>query len=461
MDDEPAQGCAQCDRLRDVIKGLEARIAELEKRLDQNSSNSHKPPSSNPPWLLPKKKPTGGKPGGQKGHQGHHRTLLPPGRVDHYVHYVPSHCKHCGHAFAGQAGPSDPAPHRHQVAELPAITAIVTEHQGHARTCPACGKCTRRPIPAEVLAHVAGPRLSATLSYLTGRCHDGRRTVVEIANDLFGVALSLGTVLQYESQMSDALAVAASGALSAVREAKVKNVDETGWKNAARNCWLWAAATPDVAVFALQPDRNIRALHQLIGKRGGRGVICSDRCNVYAKLGIRRRQLCWAHLNREFRKWAEFSSQTQMLGNDGLGICRGVFDLWRDFRQRKLSWRNLRSQIKPWRKRLTEVLTWGLRSGHKPAANFCRRLLKVQKALWTFARIAGVEPTNNHAERMLRPAVLWRKNSFGCQSHGGCRFVERLLTVVQTRRLQGKNVLEFLCQTLQAHREDQATPALA
>jgi len=460
MDDEPAQGCAECARLRDVIKRLEARITELESRLDQNSSNSHKPPSSNLPWLLAKKKPTGGKPGGQKGHQGHHRTLLPPERVDQYVHYVPSHCKHCGQALAAEAGANDPASHRHQVAELPPITVIVTEHQGHARTCPACGRRTRQPIPAPVLAHVAGPRLSATLSYLTGRCHDGRRTVVEIARDLFGMSLSLGTVVQYESQMSDALTGAAAEALSAMREATIKNVDETGWKQAAKNCWLWTAATPSVAVFALQPDRNTRALHRLIGKRGGRGVICSDRCSVYAKLGIKRRQLCWAHLDREFRKWAEFSSQTKILGNDGLGICRGVFGLWRDFRQRKLSWPQLRSQLKPWCKRLTEVLTWGQRCGHKKAANFCRRLLQVQKAFWTFARIEGVEPTNNHAERMLRPAVLWRKNSFGCHSPGGCRFVERLLTVIQTRRLQGKNVLQFLCQTLQAHRQNQPLPAL-
>jgi transposase len=276
MDDEPAQGCAECERLREVIKRLEARITELESRLDQNSSNSHKPPSSNSPWRVPKKKPTGGKPGGQKGHQGHHRRLLPPERVDHFVHYVPSHCKHCGEALAAQAGLRDPVPHRHQVAELPPITVTVTEHQGHVRTCPACGKRTREPIPAPVLAHVAGPRLSATLSYMSGRCHDGRRTVVEIARDLFGLSLSLGTVVQYESQMSDALAGAAVEALSVMREAKIKNVDETGWKQSAKNCWLWTAATPKVAVFALQKDRNAGALHRLIGKRGGRGVICSD-----------------------------------------------------------------------------------------------------------------------------------------------------------------------------------------
>jgi transposase len=466
MDGGTAQGCAECARLRDVIQHLEARIAELESRLDQNSSNSHKPPGSNLPWQLPRKKPTGGKPGGQKGHQGHHRTLLPPERVGHYVHYVPRHCRHCGQAFAAEAGPDDPPPHRHQVAELPPISAIVTEHQGHSRTCQFCGNRTREPIPPSVLAHVAGPRLAAALSYLTARCHDGRRTVVEIANDLFGVALSLGTIVRYEGQMSDALSDAAAAALTTVQQAQIKNVDETGWKKAGKNCWLWTAATPSVAVFTLTPRRNAKTLRHLIGKRGGRGVICSDRCNVYAKLGIRRRQLCWAHLNREFRKWSEFpakhpsSQQTQLLGNDGLGICRGVFGLWRDFRQRKLSWRQLQQRLKPWQKRLHETLTWGQRCGYKPVAGFCQRLLEVQKAFWTFARINGVEPTNNHAERMLRPAVLWRKNSFGSQSPSGCRFVERLLTVIQTRRLQGQNVIQFLYQTLHTHRLKQPLPVL-
>jgi transposase len=408
----------------------------------------------------PAKKPSGGKPGGQKGHQGHCRTLLPPERVDGYVHYIPSHCIHCGAALAAEASPHDPAPHRHQVAELPVMTARVTEHQGHGRICGRCRKLTRQPIPPTVLAHVAGPRLSAAMSYLAGRCHDGRRTVVEIVGDLFAVPLSLGTVVNYESRMSVALGSAHAQALSAVQAAPAKNVDETGWKRAGKICWLWTAATPRAAVFAVQKGRNWLALCRLIGSRGGRGVISSDRCCVYARLGIKRRQLCWAHVIREFRKWAEFSQQTQILGADGLEVCRSVFGLWRDFRQRKLSWGQLKTQLRPLRKRLAEVLNWGLRCAYTPAANFCRRLLKVQPGLWTFGRVEGVEPTNNHAERMLRPAVLWRKNSFGCHGDSGCRFAERMLTTIQTLRLQRRNVLQFLTDTLAAHRDGSALPTL-
>jgi transposase len=189
-------------------------------------------------------------------------------------------------------------------------------------------------------------------------------------------------------------------------------------------------------------------------------VITSDRHRTYAKLGRRRRQLCWSHLNREFRKWAQFWPQTRMLGEDGLEICRRMFGLWRDFRERKLDRGQLQRNLRPLRRRLSEVLNWGLRCAHTPAGSFCRHLLKVQEALWTFARIEGVEPTNNHAERMLRPAVLWRKNSFGCQGESGCRFAERMLTTIQTLHLQGRKVLEFLCQTLEAHRHRRAPPAL-
>jgi transposase len=461
MDGSEAQGCAECARLREVVQRLTAQVQELQNRLDQNSSNSHQPPSSNAPWQPPTpKKPTGRKRGGQKGHRGHHRKLLPPGQVDCYEHYIPSHCKHCGDDLPRQAGAADPKPHRHQVAELPPITAVLTEHQGHARTCRTCGKITRAPIPPSVLAHVTGPRLSAVLSYLAGRCHDGRRTVVEVVADLFGVPLSLGTVARREAEMSEALVPAQAQALAHVREAKHKNVDETGWKQAGKTCWLWVAAAAKAAAFALQKRRSRKAFNQLMGKAGGSGIISSDRAGAYARVPLGRRQLCWAHLNREFRYWSEFSRQTRLLGEDGLEICRRVFSLWRDFRERKCNRRQLQRRLSPLRQRLHQVLKWGLRCGHDPAAHFCRGWLKVQQALWTFTHKRGVEPTNNHAERMLRPAVLWRKNSFGCQSPDGCRFVERMLTTVQSLRLQGRRVLAFLCKTLQAHREHRPAPAL-
>jgi transposase len=292
------------------------------------------------------------------------------------------------------------------------------------------------------------------------RTHHGRRTVAEVVGDLFGVPVSLGTVANYEARAGAALAGAHAAALAAVRAAPAKCVDETGWKQAGKRRWLWAAATSRVACFAVQARRGWDAACALLGPRGGRGVVCSDRHHAYAPLGVRRRQICWAHLKRDFAKWREKGGATRLLGDDGLAVCADLFARWRDFRQRRQTRRTMSRALAPVRKRLAQVLTWGLRCGDAKAANFCRRVLKLGPALWTFARAAGVEPTNNHAERVLRPAVLWRKNSFGCHADGGCRFAERILTVVQTLRLQGRGVLDFLCRTLAADRAGGPLPDL-
>jgi len=307
----PAQGCSTCLLLaaqvqaQDKLIGeLQQQVAELKSRLDQNSSNSHKPPSSDPPWSSKAslKRPSGKRPGGQKGHRGHHRHRLPGSRVNQYVDHFPKKCRHCHSDLPTEASANDPPASWHQVAELPPMTAMITEHRAHARSCPCCGKLTRAAIPPDIRAHVIGPRLAAVMSYLCGRCHDGRRTVLEIVNDLFDVPLSLGSIAQYESHTSSALADAHAQTLSAVKKAAVKYVDETGWKQAGKRRWLWTAATSNVACFAVQMQRGWKGACLLLGKRGGKGIVCSDRHHAYTPLSIRRRQICWSHLQRDFLK---------------------------------------------------------------------------------------------------------------------------------------------------------------
>jgi transposase len=299
------------------------------------------------------------------------------------------------------------------------------------------------------------------MSYLSGRCHDGRRLVQEIVQDLFDVPIALGTVMAYEQEMSLALDQPYEQALQTVRQARNKHVDETGWKQAGKTCWLWTGATAKAAVFVIQKGRNWQGLCDLLGsKRGGRGIVHSDRLHAYSLLGVDRRQICWAHLKRDFQKWLDRGPSTKLLGEDGLALCHAMFAVWRDFRLKKMTWKTLQRKMAPLRRRLSQVLRWGLRCGQAKAAKFCRNLLKLQRAIWAFVRVPGLEPTNNHAERMLRPAVLWRKNSFGCHAPGGCRFVERMLTAVQTLRLQGHGVLNWLHQSLLAHRAGLPAPKL-
>ncbi len=452
--------CPNCAKLQERIVALEARIAELEARLAQNSSNSSLPPSSDQPWSkkTPAKEPSGRKPGGQPGHAGCHRERLPVERVKTFVHYHPKHCAHCHAALPDQAGPNDPPPSWHQVAELPPQVAEVTEYQGHARTCPCCGTVTRADIPEAIRAHAIGPNLAATLSFMSGRCHCGKRAVQEISETIFDVPVSLGTVVELEQEMSRALEPAHQEALEAVRAAPVKNVDETGWSKQGKICWLWAAATHAVAAFQVHAKRGKDGLQALLGEV--QGIICSDRWGAYAHLPLSGRQICWAHLKRDFQKLADLDENTKVMGQAGLEAVKDVFGVWKDFKNGEIARVELRSRLQPARMRLQDALVLGSQGTDDKTKRFCRRMLKVYDALWTFAVIEGVEPTNNHAERMVRPGVLWRKRSFGNHSDDGCRFTERILTTVQTLRLQKRPVLDYLRRAVVACRAGNTTPAL-
>lgn len=459
--------------LRAEVAGLRTLVAELRALLKQDSSNSSKPPSSDPPSAPAPapKPPTGRRRGGQPGHRGHFRKLLGPEKVDQVIGYLPGSCRHCRAPLPAEAQPHDPPPHRHQVAEIPPLVATVTEHQGHARTCACCGTVTRGQVPARVRASVTGPRLSALIGYLSGRCHDGRRLVREFVNDVLGVPLSLGTVLAREKELAEALRPAYRQVRRHVRGAPFKNVDETGWWRGKVRHWLWTAASRAAALFAISPSRGWPGLQSVLGEEparsgGGKGVVGCDRFPTYEPLPDRHTQLCWAHLKREFLKWSEpggHSAAMMDLGEAGLGIAKRVLGLCRDLGAGRIGRLTLRRRAGPLKKALRSLLTRGTklrRLRDRKGTRFCGKLLARERSLWTFLRAPGVEPTNNHAERCLRPAVMWRKNSFGCDSEGGCRFVERMLTAVTTLRLRGKGVFAYLEQTLRAHRADLPAPSI-
>ena len=465
MDAPLCSGCVKRDTLladlQRQLDELRRQVRDLQARLGVNASNSSTPPSQNP-LAAPKpvvKKKTGKKAGGQPGHPPHLRQLLPPERVAHTVHFHPAQCRSCHTPLAAVAGPDDPAPLRFQVIDLPDLAAFATEYQGHARTCAACGIVTHAAIPAAVRAHSVGPRLTATLSYLTG-CHGvSRRAAEEVAEAVFAAPVSLGTVSNLEAEVSAALAGPHREALDAVRGAPVKHADETGWKRAGRLCWLWAAATARVAAFVVHARRAAAGLTALLGAEIG-GVLCSDRWGVYARVPAERRQVCWAHLKRDFRKIVDGGGPSARVGRVGLRVVQQVFERWRHFRGGG-SREELRQGLEPLEQRLNRVLVEGALVGtDAKVARFCENVLTLEAALWTFARVEGVEPTNNHMERLLRRAVLWRKRSFGSHSEAGCRFVERVLTVVQTRRLQERSVLSYLTEAVTAHRAGLPTPLL-
>jgi transposase len=460
--------CAGC-RARDArLAELEARSAELEAKLRQleaklgtNSSNSSLPPSANP---LGARKPVTKKKsrrqrGGQPGHPPHLKQLLPPERVTETIAYVPEQCSQCQAALPAQAQPGDPEPTRFQVIEVPPIVALVTEYQGHARNCPGCGKLNRASIPATIVAHSVGPRLAANLSYFSG-CHGmSKRGVEEVAETVFQAPIALGTVANLEQEMSAALLPAHHEVLMATRSAAVKHADETSWKLQGALCWLWGAATTTFVAFVIHGKRSAVGLAALLGTEI-QGILCSDRWGVYHRVPAERRQLCWAHLKRDFQKVVDRGGPSTAVGHVGGKLVKKVFAAWHKFQDGECTRAQLRTNLAPVVRRMNRVLIEGMCGDDATVAEFCDNILALEPALWTFLTHEGVEPTNNHIERLLRRAVLWRKRSFGCWSAAGCRFVERILTVVQTRRLQGKSVLTYLHESLLAHRQGKPCPKL-
>jgi transposase len=452
------RGCRERDRR---IAALERRVAELEARLGQNATNSSVPPSANPP-AAPRpvvKEPTGRPPGGQPGHAPCQRVRLPAERVHEVIRYLPPTCRHCQAALPAEPGPDDPEPTWHQVAELPPLAASITEHQGHSRTCPRCGTLTHAAIPAEVRAHSQGPRLTAVMAYLSGARHDSKRGVEEVVETIFGVPVALGTVSAVEQEASAALAGAHAEAAAAVRQAPAKNADETGWKLAGRLCWLWTAVTTGVAFFTIQAKRGGSGLTGLLGEVI-QGIVTSDRWKVYDRLEVYRRQLCWAHLVRDFQALVDRGGPGKVFGNQLGCFAEDVFHWWHRVRDGTMQRSTLRTYIDSQRPWLRALLDRGAACGCAKAAALCRSLRALEPAMWTFVRVEGVEPTNNAAERALRPAVLWRRRSFGCHSEAGCRFVERMLTAVQTLRRQERDVLDYLVQAISAHRQGSPAPKL-
>jgi len=449
--------CPRCAALEARVAELEQLVAELKDRLLANSSNSSTAPSSDPLWApKPKpRKPSGKKPGGQQGHQGHHRKLLPIEQVDEVVKHRPQNCAHC-HLPLDDNSPSK-LRHRHQVAELPPRAVIVTEHQSYACTCDHCGNSTTGAIPKNIQKSVTGPRLTAALCYLSAYMHGSRRAIEEVATELLGCPLSLGTISNREREMTDALESSYQQVQQHVRSAPAKNVDETGWKRAGR--WLWVAATRTCALFRIDRGRNWHGLQNLLGELV-QGTVCSDRHGLYERLKIQRRGICWAHLKRDFQRFIDRGGATLWLGEEGLLITRDLFRLWHRFKAGRIKRPTLRRYIRLLRERMKDLLIRGYHCDVTKAKHFCRNLLKVFTGLWTFTKIDGIEPTNNHAERMLRHAVIWRKKCFGSHSPAGCTYVGHMLTAIQTLRLQNRSVLSFLTDTLKAHRTGLTAPNL-
>jgi len=444
------------------IQQLEARVEKLERELNRSSRNSSAPPSSDPPSKRrqPRSKDASGrKQGAQDGHEGHGRELLPASAVDEVIEHWPERCD-CGHEFAPEERVSAGEPQRHQVEELPVISTVVVEHRAQRVRCPGCGKCARAQLPGEVAGSAFGPRFEAAVAVLSARNRVSRRDGVELVEELFGARISAGAVDAILTRTAAALEGPYEQLLESVRSSESLNMDETGWRLKGTQRALWGMFTSRHALFHVAADRSEDHAQELLA--GHAGIVTSDRWWGYDHLPLARRQICWSHLRRDFKAHAEGLAADKEFGEHGLALCERVFWAWEVFQnthdrtQLKRTIEGLASEYQPI---IADYAS--KRARNKYCRGMARNLIKAWDALWTFATHDGVEPTNNHAERSLRGAVIYRKLSLGSQSQDGEKRTQRLLSASITCRLQHRSMFAYLTELLNAHARGDPLPSPA
>jgi len=447
-----------------VVEGLERRAAELERqvrdltaRVEQNSTNSSKPPSSDPIGVKrkPPSPPSRKRRGGQKGHPRRMRALVPPERVASVTDCKPTECRRCRHPLSGV----DAEPLRHQVAELPPIEPEVHEYRLHRLGCPHCKTVTCGALPDGVPRTSFGPRLHAALSVLTGAYRLSKRQVAQLCSDLLGLTISVGMIAKLERITADVLERPVAELAEAVKTAGAANIDETGWREAHLKAWLWVVVTSVGIVFRIARSRAGAVAADLLGEEP-KPIVISDRFPGYEWIKLKSRQVCWAHLRRDFQAMIDREGDGAEVGRQLLWQSNKLFEAWHKARDGIIR-RSTFLQTVAWlRPMVRRSLERGSGCACTKTAATCGELLRLWDCLWTFTQVGGVEPTNNAAERALRHAVIWRRISGGTDSEGGSRFVERMLSAVATCRQQRRNVLEYVAGCLEARACRASSPSL-
>lgn len=436
------------------IDELEDRVEQLQSRLGMTPSNSSLPPASQHPHAKPSatKPKSKRKRGGQPGHQKCERPLIPVDQCADVIPLKPTQCRRCGQRLRGD----DPQPLRHQVWELPEIQPLVTEYQRHRLTCPCCHTSTCAALPAGVPEHQSGPRLVAFTALLMACFRQSKRRTALFLETILNIPCSAGLTVKHQNLATQALAGCYDELADALPQVDAANLDETATKEAGGKAWVWVAVTSLFTVFRVRTTRAASVAHDMLGATFD-GVVGCDR---YAGYEAFRRQLCWAHLKRDWQAMIDAGGTSKPIGNRLMDVTHELFRHWHRYRDGTITHATMKRKIESLQYPLWSALEDGMRCGHAKTAGTCRHVFDRFDHLWTFLDHAEVEPTNNAAERALRHAVIWRKLSFGTQSVSGSRFVETLLTVIETCRRQQRDIFNFLTNALHSHLNGHPSPSL-
>lgn len=435
------------------IERLSARVAELERQIGKDSGNSSKPPSAEHPHakpIRPRRKSKRSR-GAQPGHPKHARQLIASEHCQNVISCRPSACRRCGQALEG----IDAEPLRHQVWELPEIKPLVTEYQLHRLAC-RCGCSTCGRLPEGVPVGQAGPHLIAFAGLLMACFRQSKRRSALFLSMILKQPASSGWMVVLQNRVSEAVTPACDELAAALPGQNTLSIDESPHKEGRAKSWIWTFVAASFTFFACRPSRAADVPKQLLGEAFDGRINC-DRARMY--WAFRKLQYCWAHLKRDFQGLIDSPcSIERRLGHDLMRPTKEMFALWKKVRDGTHSRVEFQKQMRPIRRRIESLLLRGYFDGR--VRGFCTDLYENRERLWVFVDSEGIEPTNNAAEQALRHAVIWRKLSFGTQSASGSRFVERMLTVIETCRRQKKDVYAWLTETVQAHLAKRPGPSL-
>jgi transposase len=435
---------------------LKAEVADLKEKLRTNSQNSSLPPSKD--LRKPKntkKTSSGRKQGGQPGHRGVYRDLLPETAADQIIDCkTPTVCDACHGSIEIKAI------RRHQIYEIPKQNFEVIEYRMHSGICSCCKKKHQGQLPAGVTNKILGHRAHGLIGLLTSKFRLSKRLVVNLFKEVYGLPISLGTVSNVEKTVSDSLVSPYQEVETALKSAPIVHLDETGHKEKNKNGWAWVMGDASSTLFSLQRSRGKKVAHNLIGCFLNR-IFITDRYPAYDYLPDANRQVCWAHLKRDFKKISEREGPSSKIGIALLKVYRKLFILWNtEPLERRLYHKKTQQWFRRHKNKMVALLEKGAACSNKNTARTCQNLLDIEPALWTFWSNGNVPPTNNQAERQLRPLVISKKLTFGTQSARGSRFVERIFTAVMTCQQQRKSIFQFLESCVSALFSNQSTPNL-
>lgn len=449
------EAIAVIQQLIGMVVELKQENAELKEKLRINSKNSSLPPSKDLRKPKNKKKPSGRKQGGQPGHKGVFRSLLPETEVNGIIDCpFPSTCDACDSEVVLKKVK------RHQVYELPKQQFEVIEYRKHVGICSCCYKKHEGTYPIGVTSKILGPRAHGLIGLLTSKYRLSKRLVVELFNQVYGLSISLGTVSNAENTISAALNKPYEDIKSNLNAARVVHLDETGHKEKNKNGWAWLLGSNEATLFSLHPSRGRKIAKSLINRYSNR-IFITDRYPVYDYLPDANRQVCWAHLKRDFQKISEREGACARIGFGLLKAYQCLFTLWKkEPITRRLHHKKTQQWFRRYRHKLLYWLRQGAICGHKNTMRTCEKLLGIEAALWTFWWNTDVSATNNQAERQLRPLVISKKLTFGTQSSRGSRFIERIFSIVMTCQQQKKNIFEYLEDCMFSLFTNQPTPKL-